>query len=117
MQDQIDLAIKEKLYDFAEVDKFISNTEFRIEELKSQRGRIYNQIRRCKDPTAKDDLIARRDFLTTEIGELREKLKLAKRIIKDSPTLEEKLETEKQLIRDWYFPERTRDKEKHYEER
>ena len=117
MQDQIDLAINEKLYDFAEVDKFISKTELRIEELKSQRYKIYNQIRRCKDPTAKEDLIARRDFLTAEIGELREKLKLAKRIIKDSPALEEKLETEKQLIREWYFPERQRNKEKHYEER
>ena len=117
MQDQIDLAINEKLYDFNEVDKFISKTELRIEVLKSQRGRIYNQIRRCKDPAAKDDLIARRDFLTAEIGELREKLKLAKRIIKDSPALEEKLETEKQLIREWYFPERQREKEKYYEER
>ena len=117
MQDQIDLAINEKLYDFAEVDKFISKTELRIEELKSQRNKIYNQIRRCKDPTDKEKLVARRDFLTAEIGELREKLKLAKRIIKDSPELEEKLETEKQLIREWYFPERQRDKEKHYEER
>jgi hypothetical protein len=117
MQDQIDLAINEKLYDFAEVDKFISKTELRIEELKSQRSKIYNQIRRCKDPTVKNDLIARRDLLTTEIGELREKLKLAKRIIKDSPALEEKLETEKQLIREWYFPERQRDREKYYEER
>lgn len=117
MQDQIELAINEKLYDFAEVDKFISKTELRIEELKSQRSRIYNQIRRCNDPTAKEDLIARRDSFTAEIGELREKLKLAKRIIKDSPVLEEKLETEKQLIREWYFPERQRDKEKYYEER
>ena len=117
MQDQINLAITEKLYDFAEVDKFISKTELRIEELKSQRSKIYNQIRRCKDPTDKEDLITRRDFLTAEIGELREKLKLAKRIIKDSPVLEEKLETEKQLIREWYFPEKQRDKEKYYEER
>ena len=117
MQDQIDLAINEKLYDFAEVDKFISKTELRIEELKSQRSRIYNQIRRCNDPTDKENLVERRDFLTAEIGELREKLKLAKRIIKDSPALEEKLETEKQLIREWYFPERTRYKEKYYEER
>ena len=117
MQDQIDLAINEKLYDFAEVDKFISKTELRIEELKSQRNKIYNQIRRCKDPTDKENLVARRDFLTAEIGELREKLKLAKRIIKDSPALEEKLETEKQLIREWYFPERQRNKEKDYEGR
>ena len=117
MQDQIDLAINEKLYVFAEVDKFISKTDIRIEELKSQRNKIYNQIRRCKDPTDKEKLVARRDFLTAEIGELREKLKLAKRIIKDSPTLEEKLETEKQLIREWYFPERQRDKEKDYDGR
>ena len=117
MQDQIDLAINEKLYDFSEVAKFISKTELHIEELKSQRGRIYNKIRRCNIPTDKEGLVERRDFFTAEIGELREKLKLAKRIIKDSPELEEKLETEKQLIREWYFPERTRDKEKHYEER
>ena len=117
MQDQIDLAINEKLYDFAEVDKFISKTELRIEELKSQRNKIYNQIRRCNDPTDKEKLVARRDSFTAEIGELREKLKLAKRIIKDSPELEEKLETEKQLIREWYFPERQRNKEKDYEGR
>ncbi len=117
MQDQIDLAINEKLYDFAEVDKFISKTELRIEELKSQRNKIYNQIRRCKDTTDKENLVARRDSFTAEIGELREKLKLAKRIIKDSPALEEKLETEKQLIREWYFPERQRDKEKDYDGR
>ncbi|MBQ8502824.1 MAG: relaxase/mobilization nuclease domain-containing protein [Clostridia bacterium] len=117
MQDQIDLAINEKLYDFAEVDKFILRTDTRIEELKSQRNKIYNQIRRCKDPTDKETLVARRDSFTAEIGELREKLKLAKRIIKDSPALEEKLKTEKQLIREWYFPERQRDKEKNYEER
>ena len=117
MQDQIVLAINEKLYDFAEVDKFISKTELRIEELKSQRGRIYNQIRRCNDPTDKESLVERRDFLTTEIGEFREKMKLAKRIIKDSPALEEKIETEKQLIREWYFPERKRGKEKDYEGR
>lgn len=117
MQDQIELAINEKLYDFAEVDKFISKTNIRIEELKSQRNKIYNQIRRCNDPTVKDELIARRDLFTAEICELREKLKLAKRIIQDSPSLTEKLETEKQLIREWYFPERTRDKEKYYESR
>ena len=117
MQDQIDLAINENLYDFAEVDKFISKTELRIEELKSQRNKIYNQIRRCNDPTTKEDLIASRDFLTAEICELREKLKLAKTIIKDSPALEEKLETEKQLIREWYFPERQRNREKDYEGR
>ena len=117
MQDQINLAINEKLYDFAEVEKFILKTDTRIEELKSQRSRIYNQIRRCNDPTDKEKLVERRDFFTAEIGELREKLKLAKRIIKDSPALEEKLETEKQLIREWYFPERQRDKEKDYEGR
>ena len=117
MQDQIDLAINEKLYDFAEVDKFISKIDIRIEELKSQRNKIYNQIRRCKDPTDKENLVARRDFLTAEIGSLREKINIAKRIIKDRPGLEESLEAEKALIREWYFPERAQVKEKHYEGR
>ena len=117
MHKQIELAIDEKLYDFAEVDKFISRTEIRMEELKTQRNKIYNQIRRCKDPTVKEDLIDRRDFLTSEIGALREKINIAKRIIKDRPGLEESLEAEKALIREWYFPERAQVKEKHYEGR
>ena len=117
MHKQIELAINEKLYDFAEVDKFISRTEIRMEELKTQRNKIYNQIRRCKDPTAKEDLIDRRDFLTSEIGALREKINIAKRIIKDRPGLEESLEAEKALIREWYFPERAQVKEKYYEGR
>ena len=117
MNKQIELAINEKLYDFAEVDKFISRTEIRMEELKTQRNKIYNQIRRCKDPTDKEELVARRDFLTSEIGSLREKINIAKRIIKDRPGLEESLEAEKALIREWYFPERAQVKEKHYEGR
>ena len=117
MHKQIELAIDEKLYDFAEVDKFISRTDIRMEELKTQRNKIYNQIRRCKDPTAKEDLIDRRDFLTSEISALREKINIAKRIIKDRPGLEESLEAEKALIREWYFPERAQVKEKHYEGR
>ena len=111
MHKQIELAINEKLYDFAEVDKFISRTDIRMEELKTQRNKIYNQIRRCKDPTAKENLIDRRDFLTSEIGTLREKINIAKRIIKDRPGLEESLEAEKALIREWYFPERVQVKE------
>ena len=117
MNKQIELAISEKLYDFAEVDNFILRTETRMEELKTQRNKIYNQIRRCKDPTNKEDLIGRRDFLTSEIGALREKINIAKRIIKDRPGLEESLEAEKALIREWYFPERTQVKAKHYEGR
>ena len=117
MHKQIELAINEKLYDFAEVDKFISRTDIRIEELNTQRNKIYNQIRRCKDPTDKEELVVRRDFLTSEIGALREKINIAKRIIKDRPGLEESLEAEKALIREWYFPERAQVKEKHYEGR
>ena len=117
MNKQIELAVDEKLYDFAEVDKFISRTDIRMEELKTQRNKIYNQIRRCKDPTVKEDLIDRRDFLTSEISALREKINIAKRIIKDRPGLEESLEAEKALIREWYFPERAQVKEKHYEGR
>ena len=117
MHKQIELAINEKLYDFAEVDNFISRTEIRMKELKTQRNKIYNQIRRCKEPTAKEYLIDRRDFLTSEIGSLREKINIAKRIIKDSPGLEESLEAEKALIREWYFPERAQVKEKYYEGR
>ena len=117
MHKQIELAINEKLYDFAEVDKFISRTGIRMEELKTQRNKIYNQIRRCKDPTDKEELVARRDFLTSEIGALREKINIAKRIIKDRPGLEESLEAEKTLIREWYFPEKAQVKEKHYEGR
>ena len=113
INDQIELALNEKLYDFSEVDNFILKTDTRIEELKTQRNRIYNQIRRCNDPEKKENLIAERDELTKEIGTLRDKSKIAKRIIKDRPELEMKIETEKSLIREWYFPQR--EQEKQYE--
>ena len=115
MNDQIELALKEKLYDFNEVDTFILSTETKIEELKTQRNRIYNQIRRCNDPDKKESFIAERDTLTKEIGALREKSKIAKRIIKDRPELEMKIEAEKRLIREWYFPQREQVQQKNYE--
>lgn len=115
MNDQIELALKEKLYDFKEVDDFILTTETKMEELKTQRNRIYNQIRRCYDPDKKASLVAERDALTKEIGTLREKSKIAKRIIKDRPELEMKIEAEKELIREWYFPQRERQQQKQYE--
>ena len=115
MNKQMELALSEKLYDFSEVDKFILNTDTRIEELKTQRNQIYNRLRRCSDPEKKESLIAERDKLTKEIAMLRDKSKIAKRIIKDRPELEMKIEAEKQLLREWYFPQRERVQQKQYE--
>lgn len=115
MNKQMELALSEKLYDFSEVDNFILKTDTCIEELKTQRNKIYNQIRRCNDPEKKENLIAERDALTSKIAMLRDKSKIAKRIIKDRPELEMKIEAEKSLIREWYFPQREQVKNRQYE--
>ena len=117
MNKQIELAINEKLYDFSDVEKFIADNSIRIEELKSQRSKVYNQIRRCTEPEKKESLVALRDSLTSEISFIRDKVNTAKRIIKDRPDLEMKVQAEKELLREWYFPERERSKQKYYESR
>ena len=99
-----------KLYDFAEVDKFISRTDIRMEELKTQRNKIYNQIRRCKDPTAKEDLIDRRDFLTSEISALREKITLQNALSRTDRGLRKVLNRKRHLSVNGTSPKELRSK-------
>ena len=106
MSKQMDLALKEKLYTFDDVEKFIIKTGAELEELKYERSKIYNRIRRCTDPELKSKLITERSRLTGIITEKRTDLNIAKRIISDRPDLEAKTNEEKQHMREWYFPTR-----------
>ena len=106
MSKQMDLALDKKLYTFDDVEKFIIKTGAELEELKYERSKIYNKIRRCTDPELKEKLIAERSRLTGIITEKRTDLNIAKRIISDRPDLEAKTNEEKQHMREWYFPTR-----------
>ena len=106
MSKQMDLALKEKLYTFDDVEKFIIKTGAELEELKYERSKIYNRIRRCTDPELKSKLITERSMLTEIITEKRTDLNIAKRIVSDRPDLEAKTSEEKQHMREWYFPTR-----------
>ena len=112
MQEQIDLAINEKLYNYADVERFIADTSLKMEQLKFERSKVYNKIRSCKDPTKLTELTKQRDTMTEELAGLRNKLKLAQRIIDDQPMLLGKVEAEKEQMREWYFPQRTLEQNK-----
>ena len=106
MQEQIDLAVSEKLYSYADVERFIADTSLKMEQLKFERSKVYNKIRGCKDMAKLTELVKQRDAMTAELAELRGKLKLAQRIIDDQPMLRGKVEAEKEQMREWYFPSR-----------
>ena len=112
MQEQIDLAVSEKLYNYADVERFIAETSLAMEQLKFERSKVYNKIRGCKDPTKLTELTKQRDTMTEELAGLRNKLKLAQRIIDDQPLLRGKVEAEKEQMREWYFPSRTQEQNK-----
>ena len=107
-----DLAINEKLYSYAGVERFIADTSLQMEQLKFERSKVYNKIRGCKDPTKLSELTKQRDTMTEELAGLRNKLKLAQRIIDDQPLLRGKVEAEKEQMREWYFPCRTQEQNK-----
>jgi hypothetical protein len=112
MQEQIDLAVNEKLYNYADVERFIADTSLKMEQLKFERSKVYNKIRGCKDPVKLAELVKQRDGMTAELARLRNKLKLAQRIIDDQPMLRGKVEAEKEQMREWYFPQRTLEQNK-----
>ena len=112
MQEQIDLAVNEKLYNYADVERFIAETSLTMEQLKFERSKVYNKIRGCKDPAKLAELMKQRDAMTAELAGLRQKLKLAQRIIDDQPMLLGKVEAEKEQMREWYFPQRTLEQNK-----
>ena len=112
MQEQIDLAVNEKLYNYADVERFIADTSLQMEQLKFERSKVYNKIRGCKDPVKLAELVKQRDGMTAELARLRNKLKLAQRIIDDQPMLRGKVEAEKEQMREWYFPQRTLEQNK-----
>lgn len=112
MRKQIDLAINEKLYSYADVERFIADTSLKMEQLKYERSKIYNKIRRCSEPEKLEELTKQRDQMTAELAKLRQKLKLAQRIITDQPMLQGKVQAEKAHMREWYFPERAKEQNK-----
>lgn len=112
MQEQIDLAVKEKLYSYADVERFIADTSLKMEQLKFDRSKVYNKIRRCNEPGKLEELTKQRDRMTAELAGLRQKLMLAQRIIDDQPMLLGKVEAEKEQMREWYFPSRTQEQNK-----
>ena len=59
-----------------------------------------------------EQLQTQRDGMTAELARLRNKLKLAQRIIDDQPMLRGKVEAEKEQMREWYFPQRTLEQNK-----
>ena len=112
MHEQMDLAVNEKLYSYADVEQFIADTSLTMEQLKFERSKVCNKIRRCSDPEKLQELVKQRDRMTAKLAALRSKLKLAQRIITDQPMLQGKVQAEKEQMREWYFPSHTPEQNK-----
>ena len=85
-------------YDFKtdrDINNFIDNAKEKLQKLEHQRQKIYNLLRRCKDPSKIDELKALRDKLTFEITGIRKEIKVGCEIIERSTTIHELIKKEK----------------------
>lgn len=96
--DQVRLITEKKLTDIGSVAAFVENTDQHIKEITSERQRIYNKLRRCRDPEVVKELKAERDLYTSQLAYLRKELKTAKGIIADVPRMKEEITKEYQMI-------------------
>ena len=64
-----------------DVTAYIEKLDGTISQLTSERNKIYNKLRRCRDPELRDDLKSRRDSITIELKELRGDRKTAVNIL------------------------------------
>ena len=72
-------------YDFKtdrDINNFIDNAKEKLQKLEHQRQKIYNLLRRCKDPSKIDELKALRDKLPFEITSIRKEIKVGCEIIR-----------------------------------
>ena len=68
--------------------------EKKIVELSDQRQRIYNKLRRCKDPEKTEKLKEERDKLTSQLKEVRQERKDLIDVLKRSDVLSEDIARE-----------------------
>ncbi len=81
------LLAREHLHTESDVHCFIERTEDKIGSLCTQRQKIANKLRRCKDPVQIRQLKAQRTSLTCEITDLRQDRKTAGRILDRAETI------------------------------
>lgn len=87
--------LKEKsLHSVTELDRDMEQTEKRIAALTEQREKLRNRVRRGTDPQILSVNRAQRATITTEITELRKRVKRVQCIRKDTPRLLNLLKTE-----------------------
>ena len=83
-----------RLHSVTELDRDIEQTEKRIATLTNQRSKLRNRVRHETDPQILSDNKAQRAAITTEITELRKRVKRVQRVRKDTPRLLNLLRTE-----------------------
>ena len=85
-----------KLHTHEDLDRDVEQTEAQIAALETKRGKVRNQIRHETDSTVLAEIKEQRAAITSEITELRKRVKRVKRIRKDAPRLLGLLRTELQ---------------------
>ena len=101
-----------RLHSVTELDRDVEQTEKRIATLTNQRSKLRNRIRHETDPQILSDNKAQRAAITTEITELRKRVKRVQCIRKDTPHLLGLLRTELRVEYELKHPVKERDQAK-----
>ena len=93
ISDQTILMFKYDIKTIADLEKFQSNIETKLNEKLEQRQKLYNRIRRCSDIDLKSKLQTETKFYSKEIKELRKQMKLCNGIEGRSKQMEQTIST------------------------
>ena len=91
---QAKLLCREHLQTDEDVLRYMDRCEKKIVELSDQRQKIYNKLRRCKDPEKTEKLKEERDKLTSQLKEVRQERKDLIDVLKRSDVLSEDIARE-----------------------
>ncbi len=110
LQEEYLLLHENEIHTDVELSAFIKETEGSIRDLEAERQRNRNQLRRPKSPEVEAEIRQRITDISSELGSLRKKLKIARRITRDVPTLMDLLDAERQMEKQ----ARQRDRDREY---
>lgn len=110
------LIARERFHTPADVERFLSEKQNKMDALTAARSKCYNRIRRCEDPEQLSEIRRERAGMTAQIAEVRREQKTAQEILRRHETVIELRKQEEAMRRERQTkPQRARQRERSYE--
>lgn len=94
---QVRLICREKFKTTDDAAVFIEKQNGTLQNLKSERDKCYNKLKRCDDPTLILEIKERRDQISAAMAGIRKEKKIAEKIIERSESMHQNLKNEQQM--------------------